>query len=175
VGAYEGLALMKALTRTFNFASPFGGLVAIVIFVAFAALLVMAAGGLGFRFDPFDRLANRADQAVATAAAAVSDASARGIEAAGERDTAARVDVVVRQQAAADSAVFSLTSDARIAIDANDPLDPDRARRLRLVDQQLCAARPSICPDDSATAGDAGNGGAALQPGRSPAGSTGPG
>ena len=166
---------MKALTRTFNFASPFGSLIAIIMFVAFAVLLVIAANGLGFRFDPFDRLANQADQAAATAAAAVSDASARGIEAAGERDTAARVDVVVRQQAAADSAVFSLTSDARIAIDANDPLDPDRARRLRLVDQQLCAARPAICPDGPAEAVDARDGGPALQPGRPPAGSSGPG
>ena len=161
---------MEALTRTFNFATPFGGLVAALIFFAFAALLVMAAGGLGFRFDPFDHAARRADQAQTVAQAATSDATARGIEAAGERDTAARVDVVVRQITAADQAVFSLTSDARIAIDAKDPLDPDRARRLRAVDQQLCDERPAICPDGPAASRDAGDGEGALRLGRPPAG-----
>lgn len=160
---------MTRLTRTFNFATPFGGLVGVVTLLAIAGLLIFAAGGLGFRFDPFDSLAQRADQAEATAAAAVSDGAARGIEAAGERNTAARVDIVVRQIQAADRVAFSLTSDARIAIDAKDPLDPDRARRLRAVDQQLCDARPAICPDDSTTAHDAGDGDRTLHPGRPPA------
>lgn len=156
---------MKALNRTLNFATPFGGVVSALILVVIVALIFTAAG---FRFDPFDSAARRAEQAEATATAATAEASARGIEAAGERDTAARVDVVVRQVAAADRAVFSLTSDARIAIDANDPLDPDRARRLRDVDQQLCAARPAICPDYSPSPLNAGDGVAALPPGRPP-------
>ncbi|MFI8682318.1 hypothetical protein ACIGFJ_08140 [Brevundimonas diminuta] len=160
---------MNRLTRTFNFATPFGGVLAALIFVAFVSLLVVAASSLGFRFDPFDRLAKRTVSAEATASAAVSEAAARGIEAAGERDTAARVDVVVRQIQAADHVAFSLTSDARIAIDAKDPLDPDRARRLRAVDQQLCDARPAICPDDSTTAHDAGDGDRTLHLGRPPA------
>lgn len=158
------------MTRAFNFASPMGGLVAAVLLALFVGLLMLAAGGLGFKFDPFDSATRRADTAEATAAAATSEASARGIEAAGERDTATRVDVVVHQVAAADRAVFSLTSDARIAIDAKDPLDPDRARRLRDVDQQLCAARPAICPDYSPAPLDGGDGDAALHPGRPPAG-----
>ena len=158
------------MTRAFNFASPMGGVIAAILLSLFVGLLMLAAGGLGFRFDPFDSATRRADAAQATAATATSDASARGVEAAGERDTATRVDVVVRQISAADRAVFSLTSDARIAIDAKDPLDPDRARRLRDVDQQLCAARPAICPDDSPTALDAGDGDAALHPGRPPSG-----
>lgn len=156
------------MTRAVNFASPMGGMIAAVLLALFVALLMLAAGGLGFRFDPFDSTARRADTAEATAVTATADASARGIEAAGERDTATRVDVVVRQVAAADRAVFSLTSDARIAIDAKYPLDPDRARRLRDVDQQLCTARPAICPDYSPTALDAGDGDAALPPGRPP-------
>jgi len=159
----------RALSRTFNFATPAGGIVAAVFLVLFIGLVLLAAGGLGFRFDPFDSAARRADQAQATASAATADASARGIETAGERDTSTRVDVVVRQVAAADRAVFSLTSDARIAIDAKDPLDPDRVRRLRDVDQQLCAARPAICPDYSPAPLDAGDGDAALHAGRAPA------
>lgn len=67
---------MTRLTRTLNFATPFGGLVAAVIFIAFAALMIMAAGGLGFRFDPFDSASRRADLAEATADAATSEASA---------------------------------------------------------------------------------------------------
>lgn len=153
------------MARTFNFATPLGGLLSVLGLGLFAALMIMAAGGLGFRFDPFDSLARRADRAEATASAAVSDAAARGIEAAGERDTAARVDVVVRQIEAADRVAFSLTSDARIAIDAKDPLDPARARRLRAVDQQLCDARPAICPDDPAPPLDAGDGDQALPSG----------
>lgn len=157
---------MNALSRTFNFASPIGGLLAAIMMALFIGLLLLAASGLGYRFDPFNSAARRADAAQTTAATATSNASARGIEAAGERDTATRVDVVVRQVAVADRAVFSLTSDARIAIDAKDPLDPDRARRLRDVDQQLCAARPAICPDYSPTTLDAGVGNPALHPGR---------
>lgn len=159
---------MKALTRTFNFASPFGGLLAAAVFIIFAVVLIMAAGGLGFRFDPLGSTARRADQAEATAVAAASDAAARGIEAAGERDTAARVEVVVRQVAAADRAAFSLTSDARIAIDAKDPLDPARVRRLRDFDEQLCNARPAICPDHPSAPLDAGDRDRALRPGRPP-------
>lgn len=157
---------MNRLIRTFNFATPFGGVLAALMFVAFISLLVVAASSLGFRFDPFDSLAIRTVRAEATAAAAVSDAAARGIEVAGERDTAARVDVVVRQIEAADRVAFSLTSDARIAIDAKDPLDPARARRLRAVDQQLCDARPAICPDAPAPPLDAGDGDRALPSGR---------
>lgn len=161
---------MLPLTRTFNFASPVGGLLAAMMFALFVGLLMIAAGGLGFKFDPFDSAKRRADTAGAAAAAASSDAMARGIEAAGERDTAALVDVSARQVAAADRAAFSLTSDARIAIDAKDPLEPGRARRLRDVDQQLCAARPAICPDHSPTALDAGGRDAALPTGRPPSG-----
>lgn len=165
------MARTSFLTRTFNFATPFGGLVAGAMLIAFVGLLIMMAGGVGFRFDPFDRATRRAEQAQSTADSAVADASARAIEVKGERDTAARVDVVVHQIAAAERAVFSLTSDARIAIDAKNPLDPDRTRRLRDVDQQLCAARPAICPDaDPASAPlDADNSPAALHSGRSPA------
>ena len=159
----------SALKRTFNFATPFGGLMAAVMLIAIVGLLIMAAGGLGFRFDPFDRAVRRADHAEAIAAAATSNALARKIEASGERDTVARVDVVVRQIAAADRVVFSLTSEARIALDAKDPLDPERARRLRDVDHQLCAARPAICPDRPSASLDAGGGDAALHPGRPPA------
>lgn len=136
---------MKALTRTLNFATPFGGVVSVLAFLAFATLVMFALNGLGFRFDPFNSAERRATQAETIAGAATTDAVARQIEAAGASDTTTRVEVVLQQAAAAEQAAFSLTSDARIAIDAKDPLDPDRVRRLRDVDQQLCAIRPATC------------------------------
>ena len=155
---------MKALTRTFNFASPFGGVVSVMAFLAFAALVLFALNGVGFRYDPFHSAERRATRAVATAGAATTDAAARQIEAAGASDTSTRVEVVLQQAAAAEQAAFSLTSDARIAIDAKDPLDPDRVRRLRDVDQQLCAIRPAACsPSDPAPSGHAGDGAGSLQ------------
>lgn len=161
---------MKALTRTLNFATPFGGVVSMVTLLAIAALVLFALGGLGVRFDPFNTVERRADRAEASAAVATADAAARQIEVAGARDTTARVEVVLQQTEAARQAAFSLTSDARIAIDAKAPLDPDRARRLRDVDQQLCDIRPSICRGDPAPPGTTGDSDPALPSGRPPAG-----
>ena len=110
---------MKTLTRTFNFASPFGGVVSVMAFLAFAALVLFALNGVGFRFDPFNSAERRATRAVATAGAATTDAAARQIEAAGASDTSTRVEVVLQQAAAAEQAAFSLTSAARVAIAAN--------------------------------------------------------
>lgn len=162
---------MKVLGRVFNFATPAGGLVSAVLLLAFLALIAFALGGAGFRFDPFNSAGRRIQTAEAAATAAASDASARRIEAAGARDTTTRVEVVLQQAAAAEQAAFSLTSDARIAIDAKDPLDPDRSRRLRDFDDQLCAIRPAICADsgDAAPPGNAGDRDRTLPSGRPPA------
>lgn len=155
---------MKALTRTLNFATPFGGVVSVLAFLAFAALVLFALNGVGFRFDPFNSAERRANQAEAVASTATTDATARQIEAAGASDTTTRVEVVLQQAAAAEQAAFSLTSDARIAIDAKDPLDPDRVRRLRDVDQQLCAIGPATCsPGGPAPPGHAGDGDGSVQ------------
>lgn len=162
--------LMKALTRALNFATPLGGVVSVVTLLAIAALVLFALGGLGVRFDPFNTVARRADRAEASAAAATTDAAARQIEVAGARDTTTRVEVVLQQTDAARQAAFSLTSDARIAIDARHPLDPDRARRLRDVDRQLCDIRPAICSADPTSTGNASDGDPALPTGRPPAG-----
>lgn len=155
---------MKALTRTLNFATPFGGLVSILTLLAIGCLILFALNGAGFRFDPLNSAERRATQAVAAAGEATTNAAARQIEAAGAADTTTRVEVVLQQGAAAEQAAFSLTSDARIAIDAKDPLDPDRVRRLRDVDQQLCAIRPVACsPGGPAASGHAADGDGPVQ------------
>lgn len=163
---------MKALARAFNFATPAGGLVPAVLLLAFLALIVLALGGAGLRFDPFNSAGRRLQTAEAAAAAATTEASARRIEVAGARDTTTRDEVVLQQSVAAEQAAFSLTSDARIALDAQSPLDPDRSRRLRDVDDQLCAIRPAICAraGDAAAPGNAGDRDRTLPSGRPPAG-----
>lgn len=161
---------MKALTRTLNFATPFGGVISVVTLLAIAALVLFALGGLGVRFDPFNTVGRRAERAEASAAVATNDTAARQIEVAGAQDTTTRVEVVLQQTDAARQAAFSLTSDARIAIDARNPLDPDRTHRLRDVDQQLCDIRPAICPGDPASSRNAGDGYPAVRPGGPPPG-----
>ena len=164
---------MKALTRTFNFATPFGGALSIALMIGFALLTIAALKGFGFRFDPFNQAEARADRAEQTAAHAGSDASARGIEAAGAADTTTRVEVVLQQAGAAQRILTPFTSDAKAAPDANAPLDPARAARLRDVDEQLCAVRPSLCAGPAggaATSQHAGDGATAVPAGRPTAG-----
>lgn len=160
---------MARLNRLFNFATPFGGVVSVLAILAFAALVLFALNGVGFRFDPLNSAERRATQAEATAGAATTDAAARQIEAAGANNTTTRVEVVLKQAAAAEQVAFSLTSDARIAFDAKDPLDPDRVRRLRDVDQQLCDIRPTICDAHPAAQGHAGDSDRTVQAGGPPA------
>lgn len=133
-----------------------------------ACLILILLAGLGFRFDPFDLTARRADRAETQASTATTEALARGIEASGERDTSARVDGVVRQITAANQASHILTSDARSALDATAPLAPERAERLHAFDQQLCASRPVLCPDRAPAPDHARDSEPALPAGRSP-------
>ncbi|MCZ4107592.1 hypothetical protein O3U67_05850 [Brevundimonas diminuta] len=152
---------MKALARTFNFASPFGLFLRILLVIGLALLVL---GALGFRFDPFDRLQKRADWAEASAAAANADAAARRIESAGAADTVQRIDRITVQIRAADAIAHQSALSAQDAPDAKHPVDPARLARLRHADQQLCDLRPGICADTPAAARDAGPGDQTLRP-----------
>lgn len=77
-------------------------------------------------------------------AAAKAQAQAAGLEAAGERASAARVDVVVRQQSAGWDVARDLAIKAAKSEDANVPLDPDRVLRLRDADGKLCQLAPEL-------------------------------
>lgn len=129
---------------------------------AIAGILAVAAAftvlnAIGFRFDPFKLVEKRADRAEAATAVAVADAAGRRLEVEGERLTAQRVDVVVRQAAAAQTATAALSAEAWSASDANLPLPSDRADRLRAHDRELCRLSPALtgCPAP-APAADAG-------------------
>ncbi|GLK49620.1 hypothetical protein GCM10017620_25930 [Brevundimonas intermedia] len=148
---------MKALTRTFNFASPWGWALAGLALLAFAWLCVVALGGVGFHFDPFNSTEKRADRAEQQAAKATADAGARAQEVAGARETVVKVEATLRQQHQAAAIAADFANQAREAPDANQPLDPDRVSRLVAADQRLCALDPAVCnPSPSATrhAGD---------------------
>ncbi len=152
---------MDALRRTFNFASPFGVILLLIVAVGLA---VLALGAVGFRFDPFDSLQKRADRAEASAAAANTDAAARRIESAGAADTVQRIDRITVQIRAADAIAHQSALSAQDAPDAKHPVDPARLARLRHADQQLCDLRPGICADAPTAARDADPGDDALRP-----------
>ncbi|MGA0604935.1 hypothetical protein ACO2Q0_02960 [Phenylobacterium sp. VNQ135] len=87
--------------------------------------------------------------------AAQAQAAVASLEAAGERESAQRVEVVVRQRDAASGSVARLTQDAMISEDAYAPLPADRAARLRNHDDELCRISPGLagCPADPDAAG----------------------
>lgn len=82
--------------------------------------------------------------------AARAEAAISKLETDGARETARRVEVVVRQREAAVAAVAQLTAKALTSEDALAPLDPDRAARLRVLDRQLCVTAPDLggCAED---------------------------
>ncbi|MBD3832876.1 MAG: hypothetical protein IE910_05950 [Brevundimonas sp.] len=139
---------MDALRRTFNLTSPFALVVGFM-------LLVVALGALGFRFDPLNLTAKRANQAEAAAVVSQDDASARRLESAGAADTAQRIDRITVQIRAADDIAHRSALAAQDAPDAHLPLDPARLDRLRLADEQLCQLSPAVCYDLAAATVDA--------------------
>ncbi|MNS83327.1 hypothetical protein D3C72_1171110 [compost metagenome] len=126
--------LMRALT-------PLGWL---ALVGALVLLLGVAGRGLGLRWVPFDFQQRRLEAADARAASAESDAEARRIEAAGQGQQAARVEIHHRQILAVQRATVAAVTQARSANDANEPLDLVRADRLRAHDRELCRLAPDL-------------------------------
>jgi len=122
----------------------------ILILAAIAAVLA-AAGGLYWKGRRDDAVRERPKTEAALAKAAVA-----GLETQGAQQSAQRVEVVVRQRDAANAIVAQLMPKALKSEDANAPLDPDRAARLRDADRQLCLSAPSVA--GCAAGGDAGGG-----------------
>ena len=101
-------------------------------------LLLAAGSGLGLRWDPFSLQQRRLEVAEARATQAESEAEARRVEAAGRAQQAALAEVHHRQTLAVERATVAAVTQARSAEDANHPLDPVRADRLRAHDRELC-------------------------------------
>jgi hypothetical protein len=104
-----------------------------------AAIVLAAAAGLYWKGRHDDAAVQKPKIAAAQAQAAVS-----GAEASGEKESARRVELVVRQRDAANAVIADLTPKALTAEDAHAPLDPARAARLRSADDQLCLAAPQL-------------------------------
>ncbi|MBB4799121.1 hypothetical protein HNP32_002877 [Brevundimonas bullata] len=126
--------LMRALT-------PLGRL---ALAGALVLLLAITGRGLGLSWDPFNLQQRRLEVADARAASAESDAEARRIEAAGQGQQAARVEIHHRQTLAVERSTVAAVTQARSAKDANDPLDLVRADRLRAHDRELCRLAPDL-------------------------------
>lgn len=153
---------LSITSRLANVLNPMGRVGVIIVLIAFLALAVFAAGGMGFRFDPFGLTEKRAERAEAAAAVSRSDAIARTFEADGARDTVAAVERTLTTARAADAVAIQHHQLAKEAPDASQPLDPDRVVRLRNADHCLCALSPGQCPGYAAPPGDARNGDPAL-------------
>lgn len=143
------------LTRTLNFASPWGWALGILTLLALGWLAIVILGGLGFRFDPFNTAEKRLETAQATAVTATIAAGARAQEATGARDTMQKVERTLDQVRRVETIAIDLTTQARAAPYANQDLDPDRRARLRSEYERLCAARAAVCPPNPAAPGDA--------------------
>ena len=136
-----------------------------------AALICIVAllGGLGFRWDPLNlqqkRLAAVQDRARAASTEAAAQEWARRLEVLGAADQALRVDHYQQTTTGAERATAAAVVQARSADDADHPLDPRRADRLRDHDGQLCRIAPDL-DGCAAAAGSAARSDTALRPGR---------
>lgn len=109
------------------------------IIAGIIGLVVLVAVVFGVRHMMAENERLKADLKVSQHQAKLSD-----LEAQGERQSAQRVDVVVRQQAAVERTVSDFTQQARSSEDANAPLSEDRASRLAAHDDELCRIDPSL-------------------------------
>lgn len=153
---------IPAILRT---VSPTGWLLILALsVVGFVGLGLIRPTFLGLQFDPFGMDARTIDRLATERETAASDSIARGLEVEGEREQAQRIDTFHRQEVVIRDFTSSAETSARSAPDANDPLDSDRASRLRGHDQRLCDAQPRVC--GAAAPVDAGGGPEALPAGR---------
>lgn len=138
-------ALLRGLT-------PVGWLAVVLVVLAAG---VVALGGLGFRWDPFDLGRRRLDRAEASAAVAVAQAVARTVEAEGQAGQVARLDAAVQSAVTLERVTARSILIARTADDSTLRLPTDRLDRLRDHDRELCRIAPDLvgCPAASDPAG----------------------
>lgn len=140
--------------------TPLGWLAAALVAVV---LLVFLGHAVGLRWDPLDLSGRRLRASQARADLAQADAAARRLEAEGQSVLADHIDHSHRQSVAAARLTERAATQARSAHDADLPLDPTRAARLRDHDRGLCDLSPAVCA--AAPAGPADGGGHALSAG----------
>ncbi|WP_341019443.1 hypothetical protein [Brevundimonas diminuta] len=112
--------------------------------LAVGVLLLIVGRGLGLRWDPMDLQARRLEAAQQRLDRAQAEASARSLEAAARARQLENLDAFHRNAQAVTQATVAAEIRARTADDADTPLDPDRARRLRDHDRELCRLAPVV-------------------------------
>ena len=110
--------------------------------LATGVLLLIVGRGLGLRWDPLHLQARRLEAAQQRLDRAQTEASARSLEAAARARQLEDLDAFHRNAQAVTQATVAAETRARTADDADTPLDPDRARRLREHDRELCRLAP---------------------------------
>ncbi|MEN5146072.1 hypothetical protein [Brevundimonas diminuta] len=121
--------------------TPWGWLATAV--VAVAALWLLGRG-LGLRWDPFQLQTRRLEAAEQRLNRAEAEADARALEAAARARQVESLDAFHRNAQAVTAATVAAETRARTADDADTPLDPDRAGRLREHDRELCRLAPAV-------------------------------
>ncbi|MGW8704739.1 hypothetical protein ACWGLL_02850 [Brevundimonas sp. NPDC055814] len=127
--------------RLFRALTPLGWLAAAL---AVAALLSALGGGLGLRWDLLRLQARRLEATEQRLEQARSQAAARRLEAAARGRQIESLDAFHRNTLAVTEATVAAETKARIADDAETPLDPARAERLRGHDRELCRLSPAV-------------------------------
>lgn len=106
----------------------------------------------------------RLERAIDDAGQGRAEAEARGLEAAGQAAQLQRVDAVTRVIIETQAATAEVVAAARSALDAETPLDPACADRLRAHDRELCRLSPALVGCTAAADDPAGDGGDAMRP-----------
>ena len=132
---------------------------ALVSLVAGVLLLALAAGLL-WSFDPLSR--RRAAELRAQSNEA--EANVAHAQTRGAREASNMLGTAARTAASAEAAGAATIAAARQAKDANAPVDPERADRIRSLDRRLCELSPELqgCAADRSARGRE----AAVQPDR---------
>jgi hypothetical protein len=120
--------------------------------VAGAAVLiaVSVAGGLGFRWDPFNHAERRREAAEARADRAEVEERTRTLEVEGGRELMRRREVQHQMRVQAVELTVAAVTLAEEAPDAEIPLDLARAARLRAHDDGLCGLGVLDCAGPAA-------------------------
>ncbi|HEY3697044.1 hypothetical protein [Phenylobacterium sp.] len=104
------------------------------------AVVILVGVSMLWTWDPFHRRRHAEQRAAASADLAAS----ASLEVQGARAALARTEAAVQRRDAANQVTASIQTLALQSKDANAPLSPDRAGRLRDHDRELCRIDPTL-------------------------------
>lgn len=130
------------------------GLAAVVLLLAVLTVLRFF-GGIMDALPWSDK--SRLERTQADLATARSEATANGLEAAGEREIGRSVETHHTREIIIRDATATAVANARSAPDANSPMGDARLSRLRNADDRLCEQYPASCGPAPAVASPGGD------------------